>query len=67
MYAGVEKVVVNVGIPFDMQGDDFYVSKWGFTTLPAGMIYDPEWVTFNNVTITVGIKFIISAPIEAIG
>lgn len=67
MYAGIKEVVVNAGLPYDMQQDKFYVKNWGFKTLPKGVIDDPEWVRFQNVTIEAGLVFIINAPIEAIG
>ena len=41
-----EEVLRSVGLPFDMQLDDFWVSEWG---VKDGDI--PPWVQFVNKTI----------------
>ena len=51
--------VYSIGIPFDMQLDDFYVSKWGYVNnIPDE--FKPTWIVFLNKTIEEGLKFQLS-------
>ena len=57
-----EDDIYNVGTPYDMQLDEFYVSEWGIDSdLPTDV---PNWINFLNATITEGVKFIIK-PTDA--
>ena len=49
------EVLSSVGVPFDLQLDDFWVAEWGI----EGVKYEdiPSWVQFVNKTIDLGIKF----------
>ena len=43
-----------VGKPFDVEGDNFYVTEWG---VEEDNVEIPDWITFLNTTIESGIKF----------
>ena len=48
-----ETSLISVGSPYDMQLDNFWVSKWGI----IGTSDVPSWIQFQNTTIDDGIKF----------
>ena len=50
---GVNKTV-DIGEPFDVQLDEFYVSDWGYTT---ELSQEPNWIFFVNETISEGLVF----------
>ena len=52
---------IKVGIPYDKQLDNFWVSEWGILDSEND---PPEWIQFVNKTIENGIIFKVNPPAD---
>ena len=56
VFAGTESVEV-IGLPYDLQLDDFHVAAWGIDSGDQKELVKPDWVSFLNGDISEGLIF----------